>query len=597
MKTIAPAKNKLSAKILFFIIFFVAVVHWGPSSDLYIYLKQIYLCLISVILIILAFAKIKEQKQILIGRFFPVFFACMIFSAVSFLWSVNKFFALKDFIVFYDIFIVYFASIILFNKDDIPDALRVIILFGVILGAYDVVVNFNGLFTKTRLEHLSSLGNPIYLGEYLAISLSICLGLLITNISKKDKLEYLVLFTFLFFCLFLTQTRNSMLALLLLVGFLMLKKIKDPGKLKFLIFAVIIMIVMASAFPNKQYFKRIEGAFDHLKTSRASSEVKKEKDGQLSTLASRLQIYKESLYIVKNNFPFGVGIGNFSLYHPKYKEKMYNRYEMVRKLYHAEEEIIHHTAELGIVGFIFIIYLFTYISKLILMTGKIEASDRIKYPLMAVFLTTISLAIFGFNLHRIEYIVTFFACLGFYDILNKPIVINFRNSISKKIIFISFLILPIIGLIFYSRVAISEKYLQKGLALYFNNNFPDAINVFKKAYNYNSFDEKTIFYLGTSYSIIGELERAKKFFQRGIECYPYEQRYYANYATVLIKEGEYKEAEDILNDSAREIAGNYTAYERLAFLYNKIYNDLPQARAYHEKAVSICPFLDEPIKK
>jgi|GEM_PF-4811194 len=584
-----PKNNIYTALILFALIFFVAIVKWGQPTDLFIFLKHLYLSVLSFFLTAYIFIEKGPTREFSIGKVFPFFAAFLVFAAASLMWSVNKFFALKDLFFFWNLFVIYFAVTNIAGKEDIPSALKLIVLFGIIVAFYDIVTTADGLFGE-RLKHVSTLGNPGYIGEYLLISSGAALGLLASLArNNASAITYALIFLFLFFSILLTQTRASILAVIAAAVFLAYKiaQAKRWASIKMIFITVFLALLIALAIPGKGYLMRFtHGVGSDAKTISASPA----KQVTHSTLKGRLLLYNQTINMIKDSPLLGVGLGNYSIHYPKYKESIRNKGEEHTKLYSAHNVILNFTSECGIPGLFFILALFFYIT-LPFMTNMLKgkAEEGITLPLGAIFIGTVASSFFGFNITRPEYGAAFIACVGMLDIINSPGKFKIGKGVCAGV-FTFFLIICALAAVFHLNMVKSEIEMQKGIRYYSARDGARAIEYFNRAYKYNPYDEKLLFYCGTTYYLLGDYEKAELFLGKGLKLYPYEQRYSVNYATTLFAEKKYDEAEKVLSECLKNVPTAYMAANQLAIIYKRIYRDDAKAQEFVNKSMEIDPF-------
>lgn len=584
-----PKNNVYTALILFALIFFVAIVKWGNPTDLFIYLKHLYLSVLSFFLIVYIFLDKGYSREFVIGKIFIFFAAFLLFAAVSLLWSVNKFFTIRDLLFFFNLFIIYFTVTNIAEKEDIPSALKLMILFALIVAGYDIILTANELFVE-RLKHVSTLGNPGYIGEYLLISSGTLLGLIASCAGGPAAgILYAAIFLFLFFSILLTQTRASILSVMVMTAVLVYKVIQSKKwtGMKFIAITIFLAVVIAATIPGRTYLLR----FAHgINAENKTMIPPGTKPITYSTLKGRVLLYMQTLAMIKDHPVLGVGLGNYSIYYPRYKESIRNKAEEHTKLYSAHNEILNFTAECGVAGLFLILALYLYMIFPLLSTAlNNKAADNITLPLLGIFTATAVSSLFGFNISRPEYGATFAACLGMLDIVNSPRKIKLSGPLFAAIFLILLAISGASSLLHMNMVK-CEKEMQRGVRYYSAGDRVNALKFFARAYRYNKYDEKLIFYYGTTYYLLGDYKNAEEFLGRGLKLYPYEQRYNVNYATTLFAQGRYQEAEKILSNCLNNVPTAYMAANQLAIIYKHVYRDDAKAQEFVRKSMEIDPF-------
>lgn len=582
------------AILLFGAIFFTALIKWGPPSDLYILLKHLYIVILALFIVLYIFLDSGKNPEIRYGRSAPFFAAFIIYCCISILWAHNKFFAVKDCIYFAGLFVIYLGVVNLATEDDVLYCVGLVILFAIPVAIYDILMTRQDLFGE-RLKHLSTFGNPGYVGEYLTMASAACLCFLTGKLKPWIKLLCIAAFALLFFEILLTQTRNSLLALSVcaaVVTYITVRK-RNFSNIKYLVIALLVSVSIALAIPGKGYLKRITQGIG-MKEQKEKMSVVAGKPVTYSTVKGRFILFEDSLRIIKDNFLFGVGIGNYSIIHPHYKEHIRNKFEQNTKLYSAHNEILNFWSETGLVGVLLLMLLFYHVISPLFKRSFLEGkAGEAAAPLAGILLVTVLQSQFGFDLHRPEYATVFIACLACLDMTQKVVTLH----IEKKWFSISSLVLiaALLGMfVFRLNIVQCEIFFQKGMRSYLARDPAGAIEDFKRAYRHNANDEKLVFYLGTSYLMVKDWKSAEELLRVGLGRFPYEQRYYVNYSLTLVEMKRFKEAEEILLKCIKEVPTSYYAYNQLAFIYKNIYNDEAKAQEYVKRSMTTNPFQSPP---
>jgi O-antigen ligase len=203
-----------------------------------------------------------------------------------------------------------------------------------ILGVPAVEVNGERI-----LRAFGSFPHPNILAGFLIVSLFLIIYLYTRN-KKMQKMISLV-FVINFMALLTTLSRGAIVAfvvgLVVMAFFVGKDKIVSRATTKFAIIAVFILVLFTVSFPGLMVTR-----------SMSTNEIEVKSNEQ------RMSQYSEFAEIYKNNWVYGVGIGNYTL----------AKYELNPNLHGGEYQPIHNTylliiAELGLMG-VAIILLFVF---------------------------------------------------------------------------------------------------------------------------------------------------------------------------------------------------------------------------------------------
>ncbi len=178
----------------------------------------------------------------------------------------------------------------------------------------------------------------------------ISLPWLILNAKNSTYLYKILSCIIVFLSLFSAILSQSFfVAISFLIMLLVLVFLKNPPLSKRIAFLIIILLIGISLFVS--FYLRKDISSDILKSN---------------TIQMRLGNWRIAKDIIMNNIIWGVGIGNFQLYYPKYMTNL----DIETK--YAHNFLIQFIAELGIIGFITSIILFLF---LIVSFNKIRKSN------------------------------------------------------------------------------------------------------------------------------------------------------------------------------------------------------------------------------
>ena len=277
---------------------------------------------ISIPFLIFIYIKDIIDKKRKLDIFDYIFYLLIVTGIISVIFSIDKSLAIfgKDFrhegflsvLSYYLLFINYKVN---GTKEDISKFIKLIIVIGVIDSIYallQIYTNFNFILRYYDDPSMASglCGNPNFFGSLIVT----CLGMVICKIlmNKKISIKDLLITILLFVALINAQSTGPFLTLILvfifLIAFLYIKK-------QLILKSVLVLIViLISTYITTYLVNRHE-----YKIERCEMCINDVKETINNGGNGRLEIWKNSLGIVKDNFIVGVGFDNFYLAYPNPK--------------------------------------------------------------------------------------------------------------------------------------------------------------------------------------------------------------------------------------------------------------------------------------
>ena len=277
---------------------------------------------ISIPFLIFIYIKDIIDKKRKLDIFDYIFYLLIVTGIISVIFSIDKSLAIfgKDFrhegflsvLSYYLLFINYKVN---GTKEDISKFIKLIIVIGVIDSIYallQIYTNFNFILRYYDDPSMASglCGNPNFFGSLIVT----CLGMVICKIlmNKKISIKDLLITILLFVALINAQSTGPFLTLILvfifLIAFLYIKK-------QLILKSVLVLIViLISTYTTTYLVNRHE-----YKIERCEMCINDVKETINNGGNGRLEIWKNSLGIVKDNFIVGVGFDNFYLAYPNPK--------------------------------------------------------------------------------------------------------------------------------------------------------------------------------------------------------------------------------------------------------------------------------------
>lgn len=424
---------------------------------------------------------------------------------------------------------------------------------------------------------ISTFGNPNFFSAYLILLLPLFILMGIYNLRQKNFfVSSLTLITAIITILlvYILNSQGAFLGIGVCLVFLIIlfrKQIFKP-KMRFKILAVFLALLLASTALSIQKMPQIK---KYLK-----------EEAKTGTVGIRLKIWQGTWRMIKERPLTGWGAGTFYIVYPNFRVPEYflNPHS-VNATRHAHNELLEVTAEAGIIGVGFFLWLLIVVfSRGIKSFNRqpLDLTNFINAGLMAGMMALLIQNLTGVNL-RFEasglYLYLFLGLISATCSIsqNHKEENIFRKKIGTKKA-LPWLIIPIAILlgIVYTKTTLSmvrsSIHLKKGIILRNNERWEDAIEHYHKSIEWNEHnlrshyrlayayaetkqtdkalaaymqlkelapDYAQVHYnLGALYLKLGKWQEAKKELQRAIELDPYDPRVHCNMAIVHLQLGE-----------------------------------------------------------
>lgn len=401
--------------------------------------------------------------------------------------------------------------------------------------------------TKWESGVISTMGNPNFLGGYLAIVFFFPLTLFFLTSSKKKNLLKRVVFlglclgsvVVIYKCFSLLTYRGGVLGLLagiLLFGILLIRQF-IKNKLRALVFLVVMSIATTIFFLRGQ-----SAIFQKFATT---VKVEKEEGKAIPTLtftstaATRVHIWHTCWEIVKHYPLLGVGPDALRLISPKYEKIEFIRLEGGRNclIDKAHMEILDISVTRGLLGLAAYLWIIILLLRFVFSSLKLIKEEN-KILLVGVLSGIISYLVqneVGFGIIATSSL--FWLLLGIAIPIGMPKTQKIKSlKIPPPIRII--ICIPLLVLICYLiylsiRPYIADIYYKNGLAMVHFGNIDQAIASYEKALKYNPTEE---FYYGevlNAYNIkfnqtqdMFWLDTLIKKGEEAVRCNPFHPYYY-----------------------------------------------------------------------
>lgn len=545
-----------------FIVYFVLLsfVFIPFLIDPFLLARQLLTNILLFVIVFLILKKKKQSDSLIVDSSTFFYFGFIFFCALSFTNAQAKDISHTVFSKYLTFFVFFILIKHLIAKDLIKtiQIQKNVIYFGLLavvialLAFINKTINGQGLFRQVDIMS-GTFGNKNFLSSILFICLPFYfIGI---SISKKYKWLSFLAIGFTILLLIFLRTRTVLFALSLFLFLVTCNHIgqKLSKRVKIITSAIFIFFVCMTTF--LLVFKRVELGSNLKYFNRLFAS---------ETLNSRIEFWKQSLLIIKDNFFNGVGIGNWVNIYPKYGLNNFSNDEIQNGrliINNTHNDFLQVFLETGFFGFICFIGIFAVIiyQGFWLLKNVQDAIEKRNISYLLFFVISYSIiAFFDFPLTRVEHQIILLVALAIlqskYLSFKKPKQINLPT---RLVLVICLILLCYSTLVTFFRIN-GEMYITKAFQEEKNNDTAAFMHELKLAKNY--------FFRTDNYSIPIEWHFGKTNFRA------------SNFEESL---KNYKEAYKINPYSI--VVNNDLA---TAFIKNK---EVDSALVYYKKALSISP--------
>lgn len=422
-------KKKFTLLILLNIFFLTPLIYYRITSDTYIFIKDTFIALNLILLIFFNsifnenFFNKKHLKS-------PISLPFLIFVASSF-FSVFNVISLYDYsIIILNIVLFYILYSSITSLSSSSNIIKIIIALAIscLFAASFGIIQYLNIGTKGPFDfkpakdyynlamHPSTFGHDNFAGEFFAAAFPFIIILTILSLMKRRLFHSgfaIMTLPIVLSYFVITQSRSAWIGFLssltimlpMLLSKFNLKEMMRFMVTTFLILTFVIAILLPLFFNEIYNYK-----------SKFLSIFNMEDN----PIKFRLFVWKSSLVMIKNYFPFGVGVGNFKQYYPLFRNpeeiKTSGPNIMVRKIHNEYLQIAAEFGPIGIFSFIWLIMvsyksIFYLIKKLSLKNHLFEC--LIIIGATGSLTANLVQAMFGFSLQNPASSMLFFFSLGF----------------------------------------------------------------------------------------------------------------------------------------------------------------------------------------
>lgn len=510
------------------LLFTILPIIFNPFGfDVFALPRVFFLYLICLILLFLMlFQAIKSKKlkikysnfHLILALFF--FFICLSvvlsqdkYTAIwGYVWDYEGLFSWVCYFILFQVGFVYFRQ-----KKDFNKLITVISFPLMLVGIYAILQYFfdwkiMDWHQATEIKRATSfLGHPSYLGCYFILYLPLIFYLILDKKNNSILKSFLIIsFFFGAFGLVLSFSRGAWLAFIFLVVLLfvfywrnILLKIRSQNRKNIIIFGSLFLIILFFGLIKLDVFNIVYERFLSIF------------DPESSTFKVRKYLYEQSLYLLENNWLFGIGPDNFAYAISQYFTKNWELFREVTAN-KAHNQILDYWISFGVGGFLsYVLFLYFWFKKVIQSYKK--TTDEKKIILAICFSIIGYLITLQFHYSTIDLAPFFWFLLGagagFIVSLNEIEEKVIKFYFNKKIIYSVFFIF----LVFLSKAAytkISADYLFSQ-AIKHNND--DSIILLEHAINKNSRVANYYLTLNNFYLQKGDYYEDQTYYQKAVD--------------------------------------------------------------------------------
>ncbi|WP_169736023.1 O-antigen ligase family protein [Crocinitomix catalasitica] len=384
----------------------------------------------------------------------------------------------------------------------------------------------------------SIFGHKNLLSSFLFLSLAFWLYCF-RVVTNRLKWVYLIGFILTVSCILLIQTRSAILALIVAVFFFIMTCIYAHLKLKArrIFLTTISATFLIVAFYGSKHFTNI---LSNTNDKNAS-------------LVERVELWKNTTELIKENPIIGVGTGNWQYNYSKFsinnidKARNYNTF-----FKRPHNDFLWVLSENGIIGFVLLICIIGYIGRVSIKMFLID-KDINRLILLSGAVGFIMISFFSFPKERVPHIILVAILLAFqfkgihFDHAKK-LKLNFKN------VFVIIALLLLNCTIGYYRLK-GEFYTKKAVLAQTSKEADKVIEFGTKAISYFYTTDPSgtpiYSYIGWGYNLKTDLNELLSANEKAYQISPYDYKVLSNYGYALLRIGLFDSASKVLSEAYR----------------------------------------------
>ena len=249
-------------------------------------------------------------------------------------------------LIFFAACLVYFDSFKRLRK-----LVLLITIFGFLYSFFAILQSFlspqkiYGIYESSSLARpFGSFVNKHNFAAFINMSMAVPLGLLFTGSIEKDKrLLYVTAVGLMGIALLLSGSRGGLVSFLSILFLLVILTTKNRSKNQIIIKGVLAFVLVAVVIAGSIFIGG-ESSLTRLAESATSDNF----------TSDRMQIWSVTLDVIKNNLPFGAGLGAFGIAYTPYD--ISNGMARVEQAHNDYLETLANTGVIGLIAGLFFLY-------------------------------------------------------------------------------------------------------------------------------------------------------------------------------------------------------------------------------------------------
>ncbi len=579
----------LTAKAYYVFMFMLPLIFYPGITDTVLLPRQLFLSAFTVLLFVFVW-KINRiaSNSVEIGAahlsMIIYFIVAAVISAINALVFSEAIYVLSKL----GIVITFSILTVMLLKQDLITTKHLIIAV-VIFGCVSVALTLFDLLGKSiRGQHLMRAVHIISAGfgnkNLLSSILFLCIPFFMLGIQRRRPLRLIsgIALILTLVLLVILRTRIALIATLVFFGIVACFYLKNYlRKRSWLFIAALVTLAVALFLTLRSY--------DMFGKPQSAGDVARQYFNRLlstETLEERILFWRNSLQMFGEH-PFGVGLGNWQVYFPKYGLDKFDTYGIINGLHTLQRphnDFIWSLCETGVLGFIAYLSIFVIVIYKSAVSIKSATSNNerwISIYLFAGVVGFIIISFFDFPAERIEHLVLLMLIFSLiiyrYDILKPE-----RPALSVRPVFMmSFLVMCVgLSIAVASSRFVSEQFVYKmdaakkngfsevatsfgqkaetslykvdsrtiplqwyqGVAKYSKQQYAESELCFEKAYGLTPYNIHVINNLASCYEVNGNRKDAIRFYQKALKISPRFEEARLNLAAVYFNNNEFDRA-------------------------------------------------------
>ena len=561
MQEVATNKNAVKINFLSLLIIFVTfVVHFVFLENGYDYANQPKGAVIQIsALLFLIFFLIQKiwQKDYRIKTnnlllYFTIFIVWML---ITYFYAVNKYHVLYDFGGWFASLIFIFLIINVFSKKKEASYLLYTIYIASFLCSLFGILQFyfNIQLIYQAMPPASFFANKNMASHITIISIPIGIVSVFKYQDIRKKIFFALTSALMFVFLVYANSRAAWLsfAVELTIIFIVLikKKLLRIDKKQLLPILMFLLIILFMISLSDKYKKKNLINFNYIDKVKSITEIKTN-----SQIQQRLILWGNTLKMIKDNFLFGVGKGNFAIRFTPYNASLYSTRTIVHDVELIQVQASHNDflqmfSEIGFIGISFsFLLIISFLKAIISLIGSKDL--KVSYTFIGILSGTIGIltnSIFSFPFQLFTPIFLFslyIAITSIYYNKNKEHHIHKSSLIALTIILVPLFLWAVKFHIGNTKFQTKLLEAQQDL---FKNNIIGGLEHAKETTEANPYDIQGCFVEGVIYLRLGNFQKAHSIFSKVLEVHPYSTITLLQLSLLYMKMRDYKKAKEVLD--------------------------------------------------